>query len=268
MNRKGRKPMYRLLIIDDPQSCEAVKNLLDWSAYGFSVVMTADSYVEGVNLALDLHPHVTLLGTGLGKFRGHEMADNLRSMGLRSVYAIMSDERDPEQIIQAMRAGVRDYLHKPVEEQELRDFAERVVVHELGGSLPRGDQVRYDVDPVLKVPYTDLSKITTKIIMIVKSSYRQPQTLTAIAESMHMSGKYIGRIFLRDTGIKFSEYLMAYRMLEARKLIAGTQEKISVIAGMVGYVQLNNFYIHFRNYFGVSPSALRNFENAAGNSEV
>ena len=132
--------MYRLLIIDDPQSCEAVKNLLDWSAYGFSVVMTADSYVEGVNLALDLHPHVTLLGTGLGKFRGHEMADNLRSMGLRSVYAIMSDERDPEQIVQAMRAGVRDYLHKPVEEQELRDFAERVVVHELGGSLPRADQ--------------------------------------------------------------------------------------------------------------------------------
>ena len=24
--------------------------------------------------------------------------------------------------------------------------------------------------------------------------------------------------------------------------------------------QLNNFYIHFRNYFGVSPSSLRNFE--------
>ena len=52
------------------------------------------------------------------------------------------------------------------------------------------------------------------------------------------------------------------------KLIVGTQEKISVIAGMVGYVQLNNFYIHFRNYFGVSPSALRNFETAAEPAEV
>ena len=121
---------------------------------------------------------------------------------------------------------------------------------------------------MLKVPYAELSKITNKIIMVVKSSYRHPQTLTAIAESMHMSGKYIGRIFLRDTGIKFSEYLMAYRMLEARKLIVNTQEKISVIAGMVGYVQLNNFYIHFRNYFGVSPSALRNFETAAEPAEV
>jgi len=52
-------------------------------------------------------------------------------------------------------------------------------------------------------------------------------------------------------------------MLEARRLIITTGEKISVIAGLVGYSQLNNFYIHFRNYFGVSPSSLRNFDSAA-----
>ena len=260
--------MYRLLIIDDPQGCENAKALLNWADYGFTVVMTAHSYVEGVNLALDLHPHLTLLGTSLGAYRGYELADHLRSIGLKSVFALMSEERDPERIIEAMRSGARDFLRKPLEEAELRNFVERVVVNELGGSLPRMDQIRQDIDPVLKVPYADLSKITNKIIMVVKSSYRHPQTLTAIAESMHMSGKYIGRIFLRDTGIKFSEYLMAYRMLEARKLIAGTQEKISVIAGMVGYVQLNNFYIHFRNYVGVSPSALRNFETAAEPAEV
>ena len=43
MNRKGRNPMYRLLIIDDPQDSESVKNLLNWAEYGFSVVMTAHS---------------------------------------------------------------------------------------------------------------------------------------------------------------------------------------------------------------------------------
>lgn len=258
--------MYRLLIIDDPQGCENAKRLLNWADYGFTAVMTAHSYIEGVNLALDLHPHLILLGTGSGASRGYELAEHLRSIGMKSVFALMSADRDPDTIIDAMRAGARDFLRKPLEEQELRSFVERVVVNELGG-LPQCDAARQDVDPVLGVPYSGLSKITNKIIMIVKANYRQPQTLTAIAESMHMSGKYIGRIFLRDTGIKFSEYLMAYRMLEARKLIAGTQEKISVIAGMVGYVQLNNFYIHFRNYFGVSPSALRNFETAGEPTE-
>ena len=42
-------------------------------------------------------------------------------------------------------------------------------------------------------------------------------------------------------------------MIQARKLIENTQEKISVIANMVGYSQLNNFYVHFKNYYNISP---------------
>ncbi len=256
--------MYRLLIVDDPESCEIIKDSFPWADYGFSIIMTAHSYMEAIHLSLDLHPHLTLFRDSIGSQMGYELAEHLRSLGLKGAFAIHSESRDPEAIILAMRAGARDYLRFPLDLEELRAFVEQVVVRVLGGDLPHGNVLRNDIDPVLKVPYTQLSKITNKIIMIVRSSYRQPQTLTSIAESMHMSGKYIGRIFLKDTGIKFSEYLMAYRMLEARKLIVNTQEKISVIAGMVGYVQLNNFYIHFRNYFGVSPSALRNFEAAEG----
>ena len=260
--------MYRLLIIDGPDSCENVKGLIDWSGYGFHVVMTANSHMEGISLALDLHPHLILFGVGTEVYRGYEMADHLRAIGLRSAFAMMAEELDPEQILQAMRAGARDYLTKPLDPEAMRCLVERLILNELGGQLPQSDSVRMDVDPVLQVPYSGLSRTTNKIIMIVKSGYRQPQTLTGIAESMHMSGKYIGRIFLKDTGIKFSEYLMAYRMLEARRLIINTQEKISVIAGMVGYAQLNNFYIHFRSYFGVSPSALRNFETVGELAEV
>ena len=254
--------MYRLLIVDDPESCAAVQRRIDWQSYGFTVVMTANSYTEGIGLALDLQPHLMLLGTGLGACRGYALADHLRALGLDSVFAMMSAQRDPERIIQAMRAGAKDFLTKPLDETELRTFVERVVVNDLGGSLTRAEPVRHDIDPVLHVPYGTLSRITNRIILVVRTDYRQSQTLTRIAEGMHMSSKYIGRIFLKDTGMKFSDYLMAYRMLEARKLIVSTREKISVIAGMVGYGQLNNFYIHFRSYFGVSPSALRNFGSA------
>ena len=253
--------MYRLLIVDDPESCAALQSRIDWQSYGFQSVVTANSYGEGISLALDLQPHLMLLGIG----RSHELAEQLRAAGVRTVFAVMSGQRDPEHIIRAMRAGARDFLTKPLDENELRAFLERVIVNDLGGSLSRGDEGHRDVDPVLHVPYSSLSKITNKIILIVRTDCRQSLTLTAIAESLHMSSKYIGRIFLKDTGIKFSEYLMAYRMLEARKRIVGTREKISVIAGMVGYVQLNNFYIHFRSYFGMSPGALRSFggtENA------
>ena len=252
--------MYRLLIVDDPEGCDALLESLDWQYYGFRTVVTAHSAPEGISLALDLRPHLMLLGA-----EAWGVAAYLREVGVDALFAVLSADRDPERIIRAMRAGARDFLTKPLDENELRAFLERVIVNDLGGSLSRGDEGHRDVDPVLQVPYSSLSKITNKIILIVRTDCRQSLTLTAIAESLHMSSKYIGRIFLKDTGIKFSEYLMAYRMLEARKRIVGTREKISVIAGMVGYTQLNNFYIHFRNYFGMSPGALRSFggtENA------
>ena len=246
--------MYRLLIVDDPESCAALLRCVDWQRYGFRTVVTAHSGAEGISQALDLHPHLMLLGR-----ESWGLAAYLRDAGVDAVFAVLSADRDPERIIQAMRAGARDYLTKPLDEEELRSFVERVLVRDLGGRLPREDAVRHEIDPVLRVPCSSLSKITNKLILVARTDYRQSLTLNAIAEGMHMSSKYMGRIFLKDTGMKFSEYLMACRMIEARKLITGTREKVSFIAGMVGYRQLNNFYIHFRSYFGVSPSALRNF---------
>ena len=254
--------MYRLLIVDDEKDiCENIKYLLDWSRYGFNCIMTASSYAEAVSKAIDLQPHVALVDIKLGEHWGYELAAHLRSMGMKTIFCMISGYDDTHYIRKSMQASAQDYLLKPLNVKELQEFVERIIVNELHGTLPESTADKQEIDPVLQVEYTNFSKITNKIILFIKSNYHHSQSLTGIAESFNMSSKYIGRIFLKDTGIKFSEYLMAYRMLEARRLIVNTQEKISVIAGMVGYSQLNNFYTHFRNYFGVSPSALRHFDS-------
>lgn len=224
----------------------------------------ASSYAEAVNKALDLQPHAALVSAELEGNKGIALADHLRSVGLKTVFALTMARKDLGEIRKAMRAGARDILLKPLGSDALAEFARWVVVRELRGTLPEVREENPDMDPVLQVEYSSLSKITNKILLLVRSDYRRSLSLTAIAESFNMSSKYIGRVFLKDTGMRFTEYLMAYRMLEARKLIQGTNEKISVIAAMVGYSQLNNFYTHFRNYFGVSPSSLRNFDTAKG----
>ncbi len=251
--------MCRLLIVDSNTGrCERTKQLLDWSAYGISSVMTANSYLEAVDKAIDLKPQVALVDLHLGEHMGYELAQNLRAIGMNIIFCMTADELCSSLILSSMRAGAQEYLTHPLDGNAVRAFLERTVASPLPGRHTSTSQE--GLDPVLGVSYDSFSTVTRKIIMVIRSDYRSPQTLSAIAQELNMSSKYIGRVFLKDTGIKFSEYLMSYRMLEARRLIVSTREKISVIAGMVGYVQLNNFYTHFRNYFGVSPSALRNFE--------
>lgn len=251
---------YRLMIVDpDRGICENIPYLLDWSQYGVSGILTANSYEEAVSRAVDFQPHIALVELELGDRQGYELVRHLRETGLETVFCTMGDKEDFQWVQQSMRAGARDYLLKPLDTSELRSFLERAVVRELGGSLPERPAVQTGLDPVLHTEYGKLSRITNKIILIVKSNYRRGLSLTGIAEMLNMSSKYIGRVFLQDTGMKFSAYLTAYRMIQARRLIENSQEKISVVASMVGYSQLNNFYVHFKNYFRISPGALRDY---------
>ena len=255
--------MYRLLIVDTNRDwCQSVKSLLDWSRYGFSCVMSAYSFADAVSKAIDLQPHVAIIEVKLEDQWGYDLAAHLRSMGMKTIFCMMSDSEDPHHMRKSMQACAQDYLRKPLSVKELRAFVERIIVSELHGALPEKAAAKSETDPVLEKEYTSFSRITNKIILFVRSNYHHAPSLTSIAESFNMSSKYIGRVFLKDTGMKYSDYLMAYRMLEAKRLIVSTREKISVIAGMVGYSQLNNFYTQFRNYFGVSPSSLRHYDDA------
>jgi YesN/AraC family two-component response regulator len=110
---------------------------------------------------------------------------------------------------------------------------------------------------VSKIPYSELSKLTNKMLVIIKTDYSESLSLKIIAEKFRMNSAYLGQSFLKETKMKFSEYLMVYRLHRAYDLILGSNDKIHYIAKQVGYTNLNYFYVQFRLFFGISPSDLR-----------
>lgn len=131
----------------------------------------------------------------LGMHWGYELAEHLWNTGVKTVFCMMSSQEDFHVARRSMRAGARDYLLKPINTKELRAFLERTIVRDLHGTIPDRVLSPPEVDPVLQVEYSKLSKITAKIILIVKSNYRRSLSLTYIAETLNMSSKYIGRVF-------------------------------------------------------------------------
>lgn len=246
-----------LIVAQDEKTCEQVRHAVNWSNYGYSAVFAAHSYYEAIHAALELKPNVALIDIALGDHDGWELAQYLHLGNTRVAICMIADACDTQSILASMRAGAQDFLTKPVAHDALSAFLERQAAWYPQEQEKKCLATRKRVDPVLAVEYASFSKITNEIISAVQAGYHLPQSLTSIADGLNMSSKYIGRVFLRDTGMKFTQYLTAYRMHQARRLIVETKEKISVIATMVGYPQQNNFYIHFKDYFGVSPSTLR-----------
>lgn len=250
--------MYRLLIVDDEKDIrENLRYLLDWEKFGITAVLTADSFAHAVDLAVDFKPQIALVDVNLGDHYGYELVSRLREMGFDTCFCMISGYDDFVHIQRSMKAGARDYLLKPIRVRELEAYLERTIVRELGGTLGEQKAPSAELDPVVNRPYKGFSNITNKMILMVKNDYGANLSLTSISEKFNMSSKYIGRVFLNDTGLKFSEYLMVYRMQTARYMVENTREKISFIISQVGYSQQNNFYVHFKRIFGVSPGDLR-----------
>lgn len=250
--------MYKALLVEQQHICRALLDMVDWEAMGFDNVAWAESFPDALDKAVSLEPQVALIGMTLGDRMGYELADRFREMGLKTVCCLLAAHFDLHDARRAMRSGCRDFLRWPLEPLKLKEFLDWAVVTELHGASGRSRRGGEGKDPVLDMDTAQLSKVTHKILQAVRKDYWHSLSLTTIAKQHKMSSKYMGRVFLKETGMRFTDYLLAYRMLEAKRMILTTGEKISVVAGSVGYSQLNNFYTHFHQYFGVSPSSLRN----------
>lgn len=250
--------MYRLLVVDDePDILKGITRLVPWPDYDFTQVETAGSYPEAVEKSMMMHPDITLVDVCIGETRGYEMIGRLQELGLKTKFIMMSGYDTFEYVRRSMTVGAKDYLLKPVERQTLLKCIEKIITEDFHGTFANRSAEHEARDPVLNVPYSEISNLTNKILLMIREEYAHNLTLKAVADKFKMNSTYMGQIFLKETKMKFSEYLMVYRMQEARRRIENSSDKIAVVAHDVGYANLNYFYTHFHSYFGLSPSDLR-----------
>lgn len=75
---------------------------------------------------------------------------------------------------------------------------------------------------------------------------------------VYLGVKYIGRCFLKETGVKFSEYLLGIRMERAKQILKTEDTRIEEIAEQVGLGHdVPYFYQLFKRYTGMTPKEYR-----------
>lgn len=249
--------MYKLLLVDDEkQITEGLKCLLDWEEFQITQIMTANSYEEALEIGAVYKPDIAILDVRIRNKYGFDLHRELKELQPDLCSIMISGYDEFEYVRKAMRQGVVDYLLKPIDRRELRKTLEKLIVERLHGEL-RQEESKEMYDEILQMSLKDLSKLVQKIIAVVSEDYGKSLNLTVLAEEMEVSSGYLGKMFLRETNMKFSQYLMQYRMKVAKELILNTDEKISYIARKVGYSNMNYFYIHFQLCHKKSPKEFR-----------
>ena len=88
----------------------------------------------------------------------------------------------------------------------------------------------------------------------IRNHYEENLTRNTLAELVHFSPEYVGKMFKREMGVSINDYLNTLRVSKAKNMIASTNYKIVDIALMVGFENMSYFSSVFKKYEGISPA--------------
>ncbi len=120
--------MAKILVIDDDSSIRETLHLYLMEE-GYSV-QTAPTGTDGLNKFTQTSPDVVILDIKLPDVNGFRILEDLREEDEHVKVIMITAHHDMESTIKAMKEGAFDYIHKPIDVNEL-DIAIKKAVHAL-----------------------------------------------------------------------------------------------------------------------------------------
>lgn len=98
------------------------------------------------------------------------------------------------------------------------------------------------------------SKPVQEAITYIMKNYHLPITIESAIRELHISRTTLLRLFKKDTGKTFNDYLSEYRIRVSEELIRSGNYKMYEISSRVGYQDAKYFSKLFKSITGYSPS--------------
>ena len=89
--------------------------------------------------------------------------------------------------------------------------------------------------------------------LYLETSYMQPVSIQAIADTLHIDRRYLTVLFRQAYGLPPQAYLMELRLEQARDFLLQGYG-VTEAAAMSGFSDLANFSRRYKRRYGVSPS--------------
>ncbi|MFF2446586.1 response regulator [Neobacillus sp. NPDC058068] len=166
---------------------------------------------------------------------GLKLSERLKEKQGGIEIVIVSAHQDFSYAKRAIQAEVLDYLVKPVIEQELFTVIEKYL-QENKHVVAKSAHIHY-------------------VIKQIESRFSEKLSLQEIADEIPVSASYLSHLFSEEIGATFQEYLLTYRIHQAKKLITGQAGwSMSRIAEGAGFSSQHHFSNIFKKIEGMTPS--------------
>ncbi|MBO5907050.1 MAG: AraC family transcriptional regulator [Clostridia bacterium] len=171
----------------------------------------------------------------------HSVASNIQETGY-----LFRNPAVSEEVLALLQGIEKEYKHHDEFSPELI----RAKMTELFVRLARGRSLVRDA--LTNNPLVERSA------GVIKRNFNQDIKLSDVARENFVSPEHLSRVFKRDTGFGFNEYLTLVRLQHAEQMLkAKDKRSISEIAFSCGFNDSNYFSDKFKRAYGTSPLKYR-----------
>ncbi len=230
----------KILVADDEITVRTfIKMVVAKESLPVAVCLEADNGLDAVRLAREHRPDLIFLDIRMPGCDGLKAAERILADNPDASIVIVSAYNEFDYARTALRAGVADYLLKPVRPAEVAALIAKAA------ETP-GPHV-----PDRKPP------LVAKVEQYIRANLDQPIKLQDIAQAVYLSQFHLSRTFKQLTGKSVVDFIQDLRLAKAEEMLAATDLTVTEIAGSVGFKDAAYFTTCFKNKHGISPVQYR-----------
>lgn len=210
--------MLRVLLADDEKIIrESISQMIDWNSIGYELIGTAQNGMEACDIIRDEYPDVVITDIRMPVMSGLDLIDYCVRLDADIRYVILSGFDDFKYAQQAMKYGVKHYLLKPTNKEqiiqalnEIHDEREKIIERYKVIGQTRLSGIRFYLQkyflielldneeklPVSIAKYAPLINLTDTLGIVLHVAYLQPKSLGIFRERLFKT--------LRDTDIRLA----------------------------------------------------------------
>ena len=250
--------MYKVLVIEDEEIIRKGLILsIDFESVQCVIAGEASNGEEGVLKIREIKPDIVITDINMPLKNGIELLEETQNELYSAI--IISGYDEFAYAKQAIRFGVRDYLLKPIDSDEMIEALKHAIQQidmkrQYQHNLQEKQQMEHA--DVLDIKRSDLDgdQVVANMISYIQKNYAHKIVMQDLCEELKYSEASLNRRFKQFTTYTFNEYLNRYRIQKSLELIREHEYYLYDIAQLCGYSDYKYFSSVFKKYAGVSPN--------------
>lgn len=120
--------MYRVIIADDePKVSQLIKNLIEWERLNLELVATAQDGMTALGLIKEYQPDIVITDIRMPGYDGIELIRYAKEINSNIDFIIISGYQHFDYAHNAIKYGVKDYLLKPLNKNEINSTLAKMI---------------------------------------------------------------------------------------------------------------------------------------------